>query len=72
MTELERLVLEKHQLALQVQQMSSMIIALCRKVVDDKGVVRLTKKELEDTAGLSVEVVPLKHGFKLVLRENQE
>lgn len=72
MTDIERLVLEKHQLIQQLRSRDSLLVGMARKLADDKGVVRVTKAELEATAGYLVEVNPLKHGAKLIVREKEK
>lgn len=72
MSDIERLVLEKHQLIQQLRSRDTLLIALTRKAQDDKGVVRVTKAELEAAAKHTVEVTPLKHGAKLTVKETAD
>lgn len=72
MSDIERLVLEKHQLIQTLRSRDSLLVGMARKLADDKGVTRLTKAELEAAAGYVVEVKPLKHGAKLIVREREK
>lgn len=72
MSDLERLVLEKHQLMAQNRELSNLLVAACQKLADEKGIVRFTKRELEGTVGHGVTVERLKSGLKMTVGKSED
>lgn len=72
MSDIERLVLEKHQLLQHLQEVGPILVALALQVAEGKDSVKLTKQQLDMASEYSVEVVEMSYGKKLKIRKIEQ